>query len=309
MCSENQTMVTELLLLGFQNTSKIKILMFSLIVLIYICTVVGNLLIILMVSTTDILHRPMYLFISSLALADLTLSNTVVPNMLFVIWLEGSTITMKGCITQYVFVVLSACAQCWLLMIMSLDRYLAICLPLRYSSIMTINVSLCLILISWVPGIILNFEAILIYQLQFCTSNVIDHFFCDFAPLLALSSTDVSIIQWFDFSVDIFIICPPVLCIVMSYICIFFVILQISSASGKMKAFSTCSSHLIVVCSYFVSLIMVYMAPNNESFRYENKLRSLLFVALTPFANPIVYSLRNYEIKEAIKRMAKNKSK
>lgn len=301
MCGENQTIVTEFVLLGFQNTYKSKVVVFGLILLVHICAVLGNLLIVLLVSSSYILHRPMYLFLSNLALADLIVSTSIVPNMLCIVWLDGHTMTINGCLVQYFSVFVSTYAQCCLLMMMSFDRYLAICLPLRYSSIMSLSFSLRLSLWSWIVGIILiKVEVILIYQLQFCTSNIIDHFFCDFAPLLALSSVDVSTLHWLDYSFNIFVIFLPFLCITLSYSCIFFVIFNISSLNGKKKAFSTCSSHLIVVCTYYGSLIAVYMSPPDASSMYKNKFRSLVFLLLTPFTNPIIYSLRNREIKNTL---------
>ncbi|XP_075200249.1 olfactory receptor 11H6-like [Anomaloglossus baeobatrachus] len=250
----------------------------------------------------------MYFFISNLALADLIISSSIVPNMLCIIWLDGHTMSINGCITQFFFVFVPTYAQCCLLMVMSFDRYLAICFPLRYSSIMNITFSFHLIFCSWIIGILLiNVEVILISQLQFCSSNIIDHFFCDFAPLLALSSSKIYILAWLDVSFNIFIIFLPFVCITVSYICIFIVILKISSSKGRRKAFSTCSSHLIVVCTYYGSLIGVYMSPTRASAFYENKLKSLLFVMLTPFTNPIIYSMRSKEIIETIKNLYRKK--
>lgn len=299
MCGENQTSVTEFVLLGFQNTHEAKIILFLFILLVHICAVFGNLSIILLVSSSYILHRPMYLFLWNLALADLIISTSIVPNMLCIVLLEGHTISLNGCLTQYFFVFVSTYSQCCLLMIMSFDRYLAICIPLRYSSIMNLNLCLRLSLWCWVVAIILiKVEVVIIVQLQFCTSNVIDHFFCDFAPLLVLSSNDVSTLFTLDYSFNIFVIFLPFICIALSYTCIFHVIFGISSLRGKKKAFSTCSSHLIIVCTYYGSLIAVYMSPSRASSMYENKFRSLIFLLLTPFTNPIIYSLRNKEIKD-----------
>ncbi|KAM4038748.1 putative olfactory receptor 1F12P [Anomaloglossus baeobatrachus] len=308
MCGDNETTVIELLLLGFPNAQKFRIVFFFLTFLMYIVTFLGNLAIILLVSYSYCLHRPMYFFISNLALADLIISSSIVPNMLCIIWLDGHTMSINGCITQFFFVFVPTYAQCCLLMVMSFDRYLAICFPLRYSSIMNITFSFHLIFCSWIIGILLiNVEVILISQLQFCSSNIIDHFFCDFAPLLALSSSKIYILAWLDVSFNIFIIFLPFVCITVSYICIFIVILKISSSKGRRKAFSTCSSHLIVVCTYYGSLIGVYMSPTRASAFYENKLKSLLFVMLTPFTNPIIYSMRSKEIIETIKNLYRKK--
>lgn len=302
MCGDNQTAVTEFVLIGFQNTHKFRIVFFSLAFLVYMFTFLGNFVIILLVSFSFRLHCPMYFFISNLALADLIMTTSIIPNMLCIIWLEGHSMSINGCISQFFFVFVSTYAQCCLLMVMSFDRYLAICLPLRYSSIMNMTFCIRLVFGSWIIGILLiKVEVIIISQLQFCSSDIIDHFFCDFAPILALSSSEVHILAWLDVSFNIFIIFLPFVCITLSYICIFIVILKISSSKGRRKAFSTCSAHLLVVCTYYGSLIGVYMSPSRANAFYENKLKSLLFVIITPFTNPIVYSMRNKEIINTMK--------
>ncbi|KAM3924503.1 olfactory receptor 1C1-like [Leptodactylus fuscus] len=244
----------------------------------------------------------MYFFISNLSLADLILTTSIVPNMLVIIWSEGGSMSIYGCISQFFFVFVSTCAQCYTLMVMSLDRYLAICLPLRYSSIMNMTLCIQMVFIPWLVGIIyVKIEVILISQLQFCSSNIVDHFFCDFAPILALTSSDVNVLTWLDFSLAIAVSYLPLVCIAVSYICIFIVIFKMSSSKGRRKAFSTCSSHLLVVCIYYGSLIAIYASPSSVNEFYENKLKSLLYIMLTPFTNPIIYSMRNKEIIETMK--------
>ncbi|XP_073511091.1 putative olfactory receptor 1F12P [Phyllobates terribilis] len=308
MCEDNQTTVTEFVLLGFPNTHKFRAFFFVLTFLVYMLTFLGNLGIILLVSSSYCLHRPMYFFISNLALADLVITTSIVSNMLGIIWLDGHTMSINGCVSQFFFVFVPTYAQCCLLMVMSFDRYVAICFPLHYSSIMSITFSFQLIFGSWIIGVLLiKVEVILISQLHFCSSNIIDHFFCDFAPLLALSSSKVYVLAWLDISFNIFVIFLPFVCITVSYICIFVVILKISSSKGRRKTFSTCSSHLLVVCTYYGSLIGVYMSPTRASAFYENKLKSLLFVMLTPFTNPIIYSMRSKEIIDTIKNLYKRR--
>ncbi|XP_069819273.1 putative olfactory receptor 5AK3 [Dendropsophus ebraccatus] len=304
MCEGNETIVTEFVLIGFQNSHKFRVALFCLALSVYVFTFLGNIVIILLVSSTYRLHCPMYLFISNLAVADLIITTSIVPNMLRIIWLEGHKMSINGCISQYFFVFVSTYAQCCILMVMSFDRFLAICLPLRYSSIMNITFSIRLIFGSWMIGILLiKVEVIIISQLQFCSSNIIDHFFCDFAPLLALSSSKVDVLAWLDISFNIVVIFLPFIFIMVSYICIFIVIVKISSSKGRRKAFSTCSSHLLVVCTYYGSLIGVYMSPLRTNAFYENKMKSLLFVMLTPFTNPIIYSMRNREIIDTMKNV------
>ncbi|XP_072006611.1 putative olfactory receptor 1F12P [Engystomops pustulosus] len=304
MCGHNQTVVTELFLTGFPNMKTFRIVIFCLALLVYMFIFFGNLMIIVLVSSSYRLHCPMYFFICNLSLADLIITGSIVPNMLCIIWWDGHSMSISGCISQFFFVFVSTGAQCCILMLMSFDRYLAICLPLRYSAIMNMNSSIHLAFGSWTTVISLtNVEVIMISQLQFCSSNIIDHFFCDFAPLLALSSSDVDDLVWLDFSFGISLIFWPFFCILVSYICIFIVICKISSWKGRSKAFSTCSSHLLVVCTYYGSLIGVYLSPSHENAFYENKLKSLLFVMLTPCTNPIIYSMRNKEIIDTMKNL------
>ncbi|XP_072006606.1 putative olfactory receptor 5AK3 [Engystomops pustulosus] len=302
MCGDNQTMVTEMVLIGFQNIHRFRIVLFCPTFLLYMFTFVANLLIIVLVSTNYRLHCPMYFFISNLALADLIINTSVVPNMLRIIWMEGDSMTINSCISQLFVVYVTICAQCCILMVMSFDRYLAICLPLRYSAIMNMTVSIWLVFGSWLVGIVLILvEIIIISQLQFCSSNTIDHFFCDMAPLLALSSSEVHVLAWLDISFNILVIFLPFVCIMLSYSHILIVILKISSSKGKRKAFSTCSSHLLVVGTYYGSLLGIYMSPSIENSHNDNKLKSLLFVMLTPCTNPIIYSMRNKEIINTLK--------
>ncbi|XP_075434291.1 olfactory receptor 5P72-like [Ascaphus truei] len=299
MCEDNQTMVTEIILLGFQNIQRIKTLLFCLFLLIYIVILIGNLLIILLVSTNDHLNHPMYFFLKHLAFADLLLTTTIVPNMLHVILMEGGRISIFCCImSQSLFVTFSAFAQSCLLMVMSFDRYLAICNPLRYSSIMNMNLCFKLAIGCWTISFVLGqCEFFMIFQFQFCTINVIDHFFCDFAPLLALSSSDTFTLIWVDFVFTILEILLPFVFVIVSYVCIFISIVQISSIGGKKKAFSTCSSHLLIVCTYYGTQLDIYVLSTGSNSFNENKLKSLAFIVLTPFINPIIYSLRNQEIK------------
>ncbi|KAM3924504.1 olfactory receptor 5AS1-like [Leptodactylus fuscus] len=300
MCEDNQTTVTEIFLIGFQNIHKFRVVFFSLAFLMYMFTFLGNLLIILLVSYNYSLHRPMYFFISNLSLSDLILTTTIIPNMLAIIWSEGGSMSIYGCIYQYYFLCVATFAQCCTLLVMSFDRYLAICFPLRYSSIMDMTFSIHFVLASWAMGIVLlKIEVIMLSQLQFCSSNIIDHFFCDFAPLLALSSSEVYILVWFDFAFCIVVFFFPFVYIIVSYICIFIVVFKMSS---RRKAFSTCISHLLVVCIYYSSLIAIYISPSSSTSFDENRIKSLFFVMLTPFTNPIIYSMRNKEIIETVRR-------
>ncbi|KAM4677986.1 olfactory receptor 6B1-like [Discoglossus pictus] len=226
--------------------------------------------------------------------------------MLYVIWNNGGTISFASCLTQFQLFGESTCTECLLLTAMSYDRYLAICKPLHYSSIMGLKCQFQLVFWSWLLGFLMTFLVIIqMSQLQFCGSNIIDHYFCDFAPLLNLSCSDASNVKT---QVNIFsslLVVPPFFFIIVTYFYIFLTIFKISSTTGRQKAFYTCSSHLTVVCAYYGSLIAVYLAKSKGKRFNANKILSLLVTLGTPLLNPIVYSLRNMEIKAALWNICK----
>ncbi|MEE6521676.1 hypothetical protein FKM82_019958, partial [Ascaphus truei] len=200
MLGKNHTTVTEFLLLGFQNLHNFKIFLFSLFLVIYILTLSSNLLIIALVSTSHQLYSPMYFFLAHLSLSDILLTMVIVPNMLRLIWGDGGTMSVAGCISQFHFFAFSVTTECFLLTVMSYDRYLAICHPLRYTTIMNFKLRLQLVIWAWLLGFMFTLLLSLpISQLQFCGSNVIDHIFCDFAPLLKHSCSDTSFLEIEDF--------------------------------------------------------------------------------------------------------------
>ncbi|KAM4038620.1 olfactory receptor 5P81-like [Anomaloglossus baeobatrachus] len=304
MCEENQTQVTQIRLLGFQSLSKYKTLVFIVFIFTYICILGGNLLIIILVTIIDHLKTPMFFFLKHLSIADVLLTTSVIPMMLDIIFVEEGILSFWGCLIQlYVFGIFGF-IQCFLIAIMSFDRYLAICHPLRYSSLMSPDLCLGLVIGSWfLVTVLISSGFILIIQFNFCGLNSIDHFFCDFGPVVELATSDTSVVILQDFVISIFLIFLPFAFIIISYVCILFTILKISSTYGKRKAFSTCSSHLTTVCAYYGTLIAVYMTPSDESSSNINKYRSLLYLVVTPLMNPIIYSLRNNEIKRAMQKL------
>ncbi|XP_053323294.1 olfactory receptor 11L1-like [Spea bombifrons] len=304
MYKRNLTAITEFLLLGFENLHAFKCILFLLFLIIYIFTLVGNLIIIALVFLSHYLQSPMYFFLSHLSLSDLLLTTNAVPNMLRVILEEGSTMSVNGCLTQFYLLCSCTIAECFLLMVMSYDRYLAICIPLRYSSIMRHTLCLILVLLSWTLGSMLPLMAVIpVFHLHFCGANVIDHFYCDFAPLMELSCSDTSLVEREVFVSSIPTVVFPFVFIIVTYAYIFFTIMNISSTTGRKKAFSTCSSHLAVVSAYYGTLIIKYMTPFKGHSVAINKAVSLLYTVFTPLFNPIIYSLRNKEIKVAIQKI------
>ncbi|XP_073510954.1 olfactory receptor 5P81-like [Phyllobates terribilis] len=304
MCEENHTQVTQIRLLGFQSLSEYKTLLFVLFLLTYMFILGGNLLIIILVTTIEHLKTPMFFFLKHLSIADVLLTTSVIPTMLDIMLVEEGILSFWTCVIQlYVFGIFGF-IQCFLIAVMSFDRYLAICHPFRYSSLMSPDLCLRLVIESWFMVILLiSSEFIVIIQFNFCGLNSIDHFFCDFGPVVELSTSDTSVLIVQDFVTSIFLIFLPFAFIIISYFCILFTILNISSTYAKRKAFSTCSSHLTTVCVYYGTLISVYMTPSDESSSNINKYRSLLYLVVTPLMNPIIYSLRNSEIKRAMQKM------
>ncbi|XP_073402871.1 olfactory receptor 1f45-like [Dendrobates tinctorius] len=303
MCDVNQTEVTEFLLLGFKGLYKYKFLLFILFLFCYLMILAGNLLIIVLVSTNHNLNTPMFYFLKHLAVADILSTTTIVPMMLNIILYDMMEVPVWSCIFHLHIVFIFGFNPIILITIMSYDRYLAICHPMRYNSIMQPHICFKMVLGSWFVNFVLSFEMILVWQLEFCGRNTIDHFFCDFELLLELTTSDTHLLTLVDFVIDIIGGVIPFVLILISYFSIFLVIMTLSSTSGLSKAFSTCGSHLTTVCIYYGTLIMVYMLPSNDRSSSTNKFLSLLYIVVSPMMNPIIYSLRNQEIRRTLHQM------
>ncbi|XP_002942277.2 olfactory receptor 1468-like [Xenopus tropicalis] len=301
MNEKNQTWVSEIVLLGFQNLHNFKVPLFSLFLLIYILTVWENVLIIVLVSFSRNLHSPMYFFLQQLSLTDLLVSSVIIPILLQTVIGGTATLSLVGCINQLYFFGGSEIYDFLLLAVMSYDRYVAICIPLRYTSIMSHRVCVTLVLISWLLGFgITVITAFLVGTLQFCDQNTINHFFCDLFPLVELSCSDTFKVQLEAFLASVLVTVIPFLVIIASYMCIAHAILKIVSHTGRQKAFSTCSSHLAVVSMFYGTIISIYVVPPRKESQTISKVLSLLYTVGTPLVNPLIYSLRNKDIKEAI---------
>ncbi|XP_044132769.1 olfactory receptor 11L1-like [Bufo gargarizans] len=299
----NLTVVTEFLLLGFQGSQHLRYLLFLLFFVIFGATICGNLLIITLVSTSKNLQSPMYFFISQLSINDILLPTNIVPKILHILLKNGGTISFIACMTQLYFFCAAEIVECLLLTLMSYDRYMAICNPLRYTTIMTNAFCVKSVTMCWFLGIIVSLIfTITPSKLFFCGPNIIDHLFCDLLPLLELACSDTFIFHLEIYLIGFPIVFIPTALIVVSYICIVFEILRIPSSTGRKKAFSTCSSHLIVVCIFYGTLFSVYFIPRTGHTWHVNKHLSLLYTVFTPLINPIVYSLRNKDIKKAVNK-------
>ncbi|XP_075715826.1 olfactory receptor 10AG1-like [Rhinoderma darwinii] len=294
--------ISSIHLLGFPGLHKLKYLLFFFLLIMYCLTMVGNIFIIMLVFMKRSLHSPMYFFLTHLSLSDILLATDIIPNMFGVVLHEGATMSFTACIVQFdVFGSLEG-VECLLLTVMSYDRYIAICKPLHYN--ITMNESFCVksIVTSWTLGFLMTLiNAVTIARLKFCGANVIDHFFCDYKPIVELSCSDIFILQVQTFIIGFCIIACPFMIIVASYVCIIFTILKIRSQSGRQKAFFTCSSHLTVVSIFYGTLISVYVVPVGGKLLILGKITSLLYTVVTPLLNPVIYSLRNKDIMESFK--------
>ncbi|XP_067393404.1 olfactory receptor 6F1-like [Emydura macquarii macquarii] len=299
----NQTSITEFILLGFGTLLELQILLFLLFLVIYFSTMAGNILIMVLVVTDQHLHTPMYFFLGNLSCLETCYTTTILPRLLASLLTRDGTISVSGCITQYYFFSSLVCTECLLLSVMSYDRYLAIVKPLHYVAHMSGRACLQLTAGSWVGGFLASSIAtVSISQLTFCGPNSIDHFFCDFIPLLKLSCNDPKLMGTLSLTLSFPFLLVPFLVTVMSYMSIIATILRIPSTTGRQKAFSTCSSHLIVVSIYYGTLLLVYMFPTDHKLSDFKKVLSVIYTVLTPLVNPLIYTLRNKEVKGALRK-------
>ncbi|XP_004715049.1 olfactory receptor 5B12-like [Echinops telfairi] len=307
--TENHTEVTEFILVGFTNDPETQILLFITFFLIYLISLVGNLGMILLIMLDSRLHTPMYFFLSNLSLADFGYSSAVTPKVMAGLLTGDNVISYNHCAAQFFFFVAFAVTESNLLAVMAYDRYAAVCKPLHYTTTVT-TVCACLGIGSYVLGFLdASIHTGNIFRLSFCRSNVIDHFFCDAPPLLAISCSDRYITELVIFLVVAFNSFFSVMVILTSYLFIFTTILRIHSSEGRQKAFSTCSSHLTAVSLLYGIITFMYLQPSSSHSVDTDKTASVFYVIVIPMLNPLVYSLRNKEVKSAfLKVIGKAKS-
>ncbi|XP_077329721.1 olfactory receptor 10R2-like isoform X2 [Lithobates pipiens] len=309
MLERNRTLVTEFLLLGFGNLHELRILLFILFLFIHINAVTGNFLVIILVFVSQSLHFPMYFFLSQLSLSEILFTTNIVPNMLWLILLGSGRVSVNRCISQLYFLGVPTVNQCLLLAAMSFDRHAAICNPLHYTIIMTFGHQVQIVLSCWLGGFTFSLVIyILLVNLDFCGPNIINHFYCDIAPVIELSCSDTSVVMLVTSLLSFPVLIFPFIFISATYISILRTILKIPSANGRQKTFSTCSSHLTIVCLYYGTLSFLYIFPPSDNSLNVNKGLSLLYTLLTPLFNPLIYSLRNHDIRRAIKKHIKKLS-
>uniref|UniRef100_A0A8C6CZZ7 Olfactory receptor n=1 Tax=Moschus moschiferus TaxID=68415 RepID=A0A8C6CZZ7_MOSMO len=300
----NQTWITEVTLLGFQVDSALEFLLFGLFSLFYTLTLLGNGVILGLICLDSRLHSPMYFFLSHLAIIDMSYASNNVPKMLANLVSQKRTISFVPCIMQTFLYLAFAHTECLILMVMSYDRYVAICHPLHYVITMSWRVCTVLASASWVLSFLLALVHVgLILRLPFCGPHEINHFFCEILSVLKLACADTKLNQVVIFSACVFILLGPLGLVLASYMCILVAILRIQSAEGRRKAFSTCSSHLCVVGLFFGSAIVMYMVPKSRHPEEQQKILSLFYSLFNPMLNPLIYSLRSKEVKGAFRRV------
>uniref|UniRef100_A0A8D2AWQ3 Olfactory receptor n=1 Tax=Sciurus vulgaris TaxID=55149 RepID=A0A8D2AWQ3_SCIVU len=292
MGERNKTYVFEFILLGLSQDPQIQILLFFVFLIIYLLSLFGNLLIIILIQVDSQLHTPMYFFLKNLSFADLYFSSSIVPQMLVHFLVKKKTFSFAGCSIQIVVFLLAGCTECTLLAVMSYDRYVAVCKPLHYSTIMTQRACVQLATVA--------FTLYLPYQGQ----NVINHYFCEPPALLKVASVDTSNAEMALFSMGVLILLAPVSLILVSYWHIISTVIRMQSGERRLKVFSTCGSHLTVVVLYYGSGIFAYMRPNSKTMNEKDKIISVFYSVMTSMLNPIIYSLRNKDVKGALRKLA-----
>ncbi|XP_053902472.1 olfactory receptor 6N1-like [Malaclemys terrapin pileata] len=300
----NQTSITEFILLGFGSLRELQNFLFLLFLIIYVVTMAGNILIIVLVVADQHLHTPMYFFLGNLSFLETCYTSTILPRLLASLLSGDRIISVSGCIMQFYWFGFLVTTECYLLAVMSYDRYLAICKPLHYAALMNGRFCIQVAAGSWISSFVASTTIVcLMSQLKFCGPKEIDHFFCDLIPVIKRSCDDTNLITLLSFILTSIDALSAFLLTVTSYVCIITTILRIPSTAGRQKAFSICSSHLIVVTIFYGTIIIVYMLPDADTLRDLNKVFSVFYTILTPLVNPLIYSLRNREVKEALRKV------
>ncbi|KAM6183573.1 olfactory receptor 1J21-like [Erethizon dorsatum] len=304
MRRSNQSSASEFILLGLPIQKEEQGMCYALFLGIYLTTVLGNLLIILLIRLDSRLHTPMYFFLSHLALTDISFSSVTAPKMLMNMLTQSQSISYTGCISQVYFFLFFADLDSFLLTSMAYDRYVAICHPLHYTRIMSQSLCFLLVILSWVlscAGALVH--TLLLARLSFFGDNTLHHFFCDLSALLKLASSDTNINDLGIFIVGSMVITLPFICILVSYGHIGATILRLPSIKGICKAFSTCGSHLSVVSLYYGAIIGLYLVPSSNNTNDKDVIVAALYTLVTPMLNPFIYSLRNQDMKGALRTL------
>ncbi|XP_062974765.1 olfactory receptor 5AP2-like [Elgaria multicarinata webbii] len=301
---QNHTAVTTFILVGFMDHPELQVPLFILFLLIYVTTLVGNISIIILTKIDAQLHTPMYFFLRNLSIVDIGLSTTIAPMLLTTFVAENTSISLIGCAVQFFFFAVFVTTEGCLLSVMAYDRYTAICNPLLYFAVMSKKLCTTLVVVAYACGFTSSIlQTMFIFSLNFCNTNIINHFFCDVPPMLKLSCSDIHITHNVHFILSTAIALTTFLIVLISYIAIVFAILRIQSAQGRFKAFSTCASHLTTITIFFGTIIFMYIRPGSSFSMDQDKIASVFYSLVISLLNPLIYSLRNKDVKNAVSRM------
>ncbi|XP_054827351.1 olfactory receptor 1052-like isoform X2 [Eublepharis macularius] len=308
MVRDNYTAVTNFILFGLTDHQEMRPLLFSVFLVIYIITLAGNLGMIVLIWIDPQLHTPMYFFLSNLSFLDACYSTTITPNMLANMLVGSKPILYTACIAQYCFFAIFATTEFFLLAAMAYDRYVAIHNPLLYTAVMTKKLCTSLVAVSYFGGLVNSLiQTSGLLRLSFCGSNVINHFFCDLTPLLKLSCNDIYLNEMLIFTFGSLFEMSTLLIIIISYVFIIVAVLRIRSSEGRYKAFSTCASHLTAVAIYHGTILFMYFRPHSSYSLDTDKMASVFYTVIIPMLNPLIYSLRNKDVKYAFKKLTGRK--
>ncbi|KFO37037.1 olfactory receptor 8H1 [Fukomys damarensis] len=300
----NSTSVPEFILRGLTDSAETKRIFFLVLLLIYLITVLGNAGMILIIRLDFQLHTPMYFFLTHLSFLDLSYASVITPKILQNLLTSTKSISFLGCFTQLFFFIVCVAAECLLLSSMAYDRYVAICRPLHYPVIMSTRLCCVLLAGSYVISFVAStVSVVFMSRLHFCKSNVIQHFFCDISPILALSCSDTSEVELLIFICAGSNLVLSLITISGSYLSILSTILKFNSTAGKKKAFSTCASHLLGVTIFYSTMIFTYLKPKTSYSLGRDQVASVFYTIVIPMLNPLIYSLRNKEVKNAAVRI------
>nr|NP_001375748.2 olfactory receptor family 6 subfamily C member 63 [Canis lupus familiaris] len=306
LAMKNQTLLTEFILLGLTEIPEIQFVVFLFLFLTYIFSIIGNLTIITLTLLDSHLQTPMYFFLRNFSFLEISFTTTFTPRLLFSITTGNKSISFAGCFTQYFFAIFFGATEFYLLAAMSYDRYVAICKPLHYMTIMSNRVCIQLVLCSWLAGFLIIISPIILTsQLDFCASNILNHYYCDYGPLLEISCSDTRLLELVDFILAAVTLVVTLVLVILSYTSIIWTILKIPSAQQRKKAFSTCSSHMIVIALSYGSCIFMYIKPSAKEGVAFNKGVAVLNTSVAPLLNPFIYTLRNKQVKQAFKDVIK----
>ncbi|XP_078496698.1 olfactory receptor 5AN6-like [Lissotriton helveticus] len=302
----NRSEVTEFILVGFPSTPQLEKLYFFIFAAMYLWTITANTVIILVVRLDRHLHTPMYFFICNLSVLEIGYTTVTTPKLMGNFLMRSKIISLYGCIVQFYLFFSLGSTQCLLLAVMAFDRYLAICNPLRYNAVMTPRTCTLAAFCSWGTGFLAMLVPVgLVLHLSFCGSNIIDHFFCDADPLLRRSCSETRLIELLDFILALIIGMSSFMFTMVSYFYIISTIMKIPLSKSRGKAFSTCSSHLIIVVIFYTTVLFMYIRPKARNSEM-NKVVSVFYSVVTPVLNPLIYTLRNKDVKDAINKLVRH---